>query len=102
MALYDMVYGMNDIAAGSSLTIRPSVAGEVWRIHNIYSTQGITIEIYRSDSISTTPTLMMFRLGTGLYSNPGFLCNQDEFLVVKNVGTVTTKISFDGTVVKVS
>ena len=84
------------VANGDSVIIRPASTDEEWDIHNIYIPLDKTVEVYRWNSISTTPQILVTSI-TGTLSLMGaFHATFTDFIIVKNVSGSSIYISYDG------
>lgn len=92
MALGDVTNGLNSVAAGTALDIRPG-AGVEWIIHNIYYNQG-TVEFYKTDGTNAikfdSDSTFGGRLGVV------FHCTNAQWIQVKNTAATATLIGYDG------
>lgn len=91
MAQGDVKDGLQSVAAGAVLDIRPGVAEE-WVINNIY--YGGQVEINKTDGTNVlkfdSDTTVGGRLGTI------FRCTNTRWLQIKNSGTNAILIGYDG------
>lgn len=97
MALGDAVTVIpTSISAGASLTIRPA-SGEEWIIHNIFSTNGYAIEVYKTDGSNS----ILFESNTsGGLLGYAFHLTYAVYMTVKNTDASARYFSYDGIVSK--
>lgn len=95
MAVSDMVYGSGLKNNGQKLDITPSTSGVEWVIHNIYIPLGSTCAVYRY--IDGTNDILMHNISYSI-GNLDYHCNNSSFIYVKNNGSSTVCIGYDGMV----
>lgn len=84
------------VANGDSVIIRPSSTAEEWDIHNIYIPLNKDVEIYRWNSISTTPQILITKISMTLSLMGAFHATFTDFIIVKNVSGSSIYIGYDG------
>ena len=84
------------LANNDSINIRPSSTDEEWTIHNIYVPKGYTVEVYRWNSTSTTPQILITSISETLSLMGAFHATFTDFIIVKNTSGSTIYISYDG------
>ena len=98
MAIRDMVSTTTSLAMNTTLDIKPTTAGEEWIVHNIYIDLGSEIEVYRWYTAGgSSPLLLITKASHSLLSQQ-FHCSSTQYLVIKNIGTSTAWVSYDGIV----
>jgi len=96
MTVGDMVSGHTTVLSGQYVTIVPATSSVEWVIHNIYIALGSSTEVYRTDG--TTPVKLM-NSSTSLLSYE-FHCSTSSYITIKNVGSTTLTIGYDGIVMQ--
>ncbi|MFD0825864.1 hypothetical protein ACT8ZR_09315 [Neobacillus sp. M.A.Huq-85] len=91
MAALDVKSGLQSIAAGSVLDIRPGT-GEEWVINNLY--YGGSVEINRTDG--TNVLKFDSDLNFGGRIGTIYRCTNSQWLQIKNTGTTSILIGYDG------
>ena len=57
------------------------------------------VELYRSTDVSgVDPGLLIEPFSISKTGQYNYHCTNDEFLIVKNIGTISMKVAFDGVV----
>jgi len=91
----DMAYDSATLLTGQSLVIMPSSSADHWIIHNVVLPFGSTCEIYWTDG---TNTILIMNTSTSLLSY-NFHVNTSSYYTVKNIGTSSINVSYDGVIV---
>ena len=86
------VVGLTSTAAAASLTIQPSGTVE-WVIHNLYTPQGTSWELYATDG--TNPQKVDNDAGTGRYNLQLHVTNA-QYFTLKNTSASTIYFRADG------
>lgn len=91
MAIGDMIGTIASVAAGSYCSLTPS-AGDEWVVHNIYHGGDITLDV-----CSATGTVVFdSKSGSSAYNYFAFHCSEAQYIRVKNAGTASIYIAYDG------
>ena len=93
----DTVSGTVSIAADSTINIRPSTTDEEWIIHNIYTSLGNLIEIYRWNDTGTTSQILIAKTSSTL-SAVYYHCTTTGYLIIKNKSGSTIYVGYDGVI----
>lgn len=91
----DIAYGSATLLTNQSMTIMPSSATDHYIIHNIIMPFGSTCELYQTNG---STTVLVLTTSTSLLSY-NFHCSQDSYYTLKNVGTLSINVAYDGVVV---
>jgi hypothetical protein len=92
----DTVNATTSIGSGASLNVRPS-SDEEWIIHNIYTSLGNAIAVYRWNNTGTTPEILVTKTSVSL-SSIYYHCTLSDYLVIKNLSGSTIYVSYDGVI----
>lgn len=90
----DAAFGYATLLIGQSITIMPSSATDHWIIHNVIIPFGATCEVYQTNGVysvlamTTSTSLMSYSLH----------CTTSHYYTIKNVGTSTITVSYDGVI----
>lgn len=93
----NMISGESTILASGSVNLKPSTSTTEWAIHNIYVPVGALCELYRTDGSNS---IKIMNLATSLLSY-NFHCSSTSYLSIKNNGTSSILIGYDGLLMEV-
>lgn len=83
------------VAQAGSMTIQPA-AGDEWEINNIYSGEGIKVEVYRTDG---THPIKILTTDEGVL-NTVIRVTNTNYITVKNVSGKAAYMSYDAQATK--
>lgn len=98
MAVADAVGTLVSKTNNSTLDIQPG-SGAEWFIQNLFSEQGMSIEVYRVDDAAGTNKKKVMTL-VGGEVQVGMRATNDRWIQLKNVSGSTQFIGYDGVVTK--
>jgi hypothetical protein len=93
MAIGDVACGLSSVAAGAYLDIRPAGTQE-FVVHNIYHDGNVSIEMYDGSNSLVFDS----ETGAGAYTKNAFHCTNAQRIRVKNNGSASQLIGYDGVV----
>ena len=96
MAIGDMVSDHVTLLPNQFMTINPSVSSVEWIVHNIYIPIGSTCEFYKTNGSTATK----FMIVSNSLLSYNFHCSSDSYITVKNVGSNTINVAFDGLIMQ--
>jgi hypothetical protein len=91
MAVGDTIGTIASVAAGSYYNIRPGSNYE-WIVHNIYYGGAVALEKYDGTHSIEFDT----SIGAGIHAYYAFHCTYSTYIRIKNNGTATIFVGYDG------